>query len=201
MRNQPRSARTRPISNGPPRWQQPRVRRVLRQNIVNTIAFTMPRGSRATSKPKHAPRRGGRPLGARASRPLVRPGCPRYSDAGLPIATVLPEPGPWGRPVPTGPPAGTEAGAAATRVRRLAAHGSAGVSPADKRTWTRRGAVAARRHAAEPGITEAALHDDRATRRRPGVPQPPGCPAGGLSSPRSQGFHHGRRSTTVFTNQ
>jgi hypothetical protein len=110
------------------------------------------------------------------------------------------------------------AGAAATRVRRLAAHGSAavapwsaGVAPAFQRTAPgsrrsracreRRRRVAARRHAAEPVSAEAARHDDRATRRRPG-----GAAAAGLTRrrarrPRSQGFHHGRLSTTVFTIQ
>jgi hypothetical protein len=62
----------------------PPARRVLRQHIVNTIAFTMPRGPRATTKPKHAPRRGHRPLGARASRPLTseRRPCDAWSMPG-----------------------------------------------------------------------------------------------------------------------
>jgi hypothetical protein len=85
---------------------QRRVRRVLRQNVLDTIPYTIPRGPRGTSTEHRAPRRGDRPLGARASRPLVPPACPRYADAGLPIAAASPEPGPWGRPVPTGPPAG-----------------------------------------------------------------------------------------------
>jgi hypothetical protein len=133
----------------------------------------MPRGPRGTSTEHRAPRRADRPLGARASRPLAPPACPRYADAALPIAAAPPDPGPCGRLAPTGPPEETAAGAAATRVRLLAAHGSAGVSPAFLRTApgsrrsracrARRRVVDDRLHAAEPTIADAARRDAAAT--------------------------------------
>jgi hypothetical protein len=80
------------------------ARRVLRQNILGTIPYTIPRGRRGTSTEHRAPRRADRPLGARASRPPAPPACSRYADAGLPIAAAPPEPGHAGRPAPAGPP-------------------------------------------------------------------------------------------------
>jgi hypothetical protein len=68
------------------------------------------------------------------------------------------------------------AGAAATRVRLLAAHGSAAISPAaapsapgsrrSRACRARRRGVADRRHAADTTIADAALRDDAATRLR-----------------------------------
>jgi hypothetical protein len=134
---------------------------------------------------------GRRPLGARASRPLAPPTCPRYADAGLPIAAAPPEPGHAGRPVPTGPPErgrlarfSTNRGrgghprpaARGPRERRHRPPGSAAVAPADapsapgsrrsRACRERRRAVADRRHAAEPTIADAARRDAAATRLR-----------------------------------
>jgi hypothetical protein len=165
--------------------------RVLRQIILDTITFTMPRGPRGTSKQERAPRRGHRPLGARASRPLVPPACPRYADAGLPIAAAPPEPGHYGRPVPAGPPERGRLARFCNEPRARLPPASGGSRPTGARPSrpgarasrplftepppgsrrsracrARRRVVADRRHAAETTIADAALRDAAVKRLR-----------------------------------
>jgi hypothetical protein len=80
--------------------QSAMARRVLPQNIVNSTTYRMPRGPRGTSTEHRAPRWGDRPLGARASRPLVRPACPRYYDTGVPVVSAAIQRGHSGCPAP-----------------------------------------------------------------------------------------------------